>query len=392
MDVLKQYLSEALQQAKGRPIGIFGYGAFGAVTYCAMEALNVEPVCFYDMDPERINGTFFGKPIKGLWECLGDSSFIFDVFNDPQPMKSFAEKNNLTEQLHYSSLHGLFGYKKCDTVDPLLIYNRIDDCIGFTYFDKYRTTENPYKIVTLGGSTSDCTFGSIKSWPEYLHTILSEHNVDNMVISGGTVGYTSAQERDKFLRDVIQMKPDMVVSLSGDNDIGWSHCDPENNYYANYLKYQIVEPIYSHCLEKNETIAYGINENMSAAERWYRNHRLIHFVSSEFGISHICFLQPCILADAYRMSSFESDWISILKTKGMTQHNTVTRLFEGYSGFYREVLELIKSADCFTDITDCFTSYSGVYIDGIHYCEEGNKIIARRIADEILKVRIKDHG
>lgn len=387
MDILKQYLNEALEQSKGRKIGVFGYGAFGAVTYCALEALNVDPGCFYDMDPKRINETFFGKQIKGLWECPGDSVFIVDVFNDPQVMQAFAAENNLTEGVHYSSLHGIFGYKKCDVVDPLLSYNRIDDCTGFTIFDKYKSAETPYKIVTLGGSTSDCTFGKLKSWPEFLHEILSDRDLDNVVISGGLVGYTSAQERDKFLRDVIQMRPDMVISLSGDNDIGWSHCDPENNYYADYLANQIVEPIYSHCLEKNESIHYGLNEKMSDAERWYRNHRVIHSVASEFGILHICFLQPCILADAYHMSDFESGWMTRLRAEGMTEHNTVTRLFEGYPDFYNEAAELMAPAEGFVDITDCFLSSSGVFVDGIHYCEEGNRILAERISDEILKVR-----
>ena len=382
MDLLKQYLSEALEQAKGRRVGVFGYGLFGAVAYCALEVLGVDPYCFYDTELRRVNKSFFGKPIKGIWECKRDSVFIVDVFKDPRFMDEYALKNGLVEGEHYSSLHGVFRYEKLEMVDPLLTNNRNDDVPGFTFIGERTAAEGAYTIVTLGGSTSDCNYGSITCWPVLLHDILSERGVNNVVVSGGVLGYTSAQERDKFLRDVIPMKPDLVVSLSGDNDIGWTHCNPERNHYARYLEDQIVEPIYRYCLKGDEKVCYGLNEEMSDAERWYRNHRIIHAVASEFGIAHRCFLQPCIVADAYRMSDFETQWMSKIK-----EEKIANRLFDNYPGFYLEATKVMNPDEGFVDLTDCFSSCSGVYLDGVHCDERGNRMLAERIADEILQMK-----
>ncbi len=391
MDLLKQYLTEALELAKGRDIGIFGYGAFGAVTYNALISMGVTPSCFYDMDTDRMSKPYFGKKVKKLQECVEESAFVIDVYNNPESMKKRAEELNLVENEDYSSLHGIFGYRKCDMVDPLLVYNRVDDFTGFTVFDQRKKGSDALRIVTLGGSTSDCTFGGGTSWSEYLHQILADRDIDNVVMSGGLVGYTSAQERDKFLRDVLPMKPDMVVSLTGDNDVGWSHGDPDNNYYSSYLAQQIVEPIYSHCLRQNESIGFGLNEKVSSSERWFRNHSIIHSIASEFGITSLCFLQPCILSESYEMSDFEKGWMDCLKKNGFGELSTIDRLFEHYSDFYREASDLMTSAEGFVDIADCFSSYNGVYIDGIHCSDEGNRIIADRIADEILKLKRVSH-
>ena len=391
MDLLKQYLVEALELAKGRDIGIFGFGAFGAVAYNALVSMGISPYCFYDVDAIRLGTPYFGKEVRELSKCVEDSVFVIDVYNNPDSMKKRARELNLIENEDYSSLHGIFGYKKCDMVDPLLVYNRVDDYIGFTVFDQRKKGSDALRIVTLGGSTSDCTFGGVTSWSEYLHQILADRNIDNVVMSGGLVGYTSAQERDKFLRDVLPMKPDVVVSLTGDNDVGWSHGDPENNYYSTYLAQQIVEPIYSHCLRPNESIRFGLNEKMSSAERWFRNHSIIHSTASEFDITALCFLQPCILSESYEMSDFEKGWMECLKRNGLGEVSTIDRLFEYYSDFYREASELMAFAEGFVDITDSFSSYSGVYIDGIHCSDEGNRIIADRIADEILNLKKVSH-
>lgn len=87
---------------------------------------------------------------------------------------------------------------------------------GFVTYDS-GVSGDALKIVVLGGSTSDPALGY--SWPELLAGVLKERGAKATVLNGGVAGYSSNQELIKLTRDVLPLGPDIVISMSGVNDL-----------------------------------------------------------------------------------------------------------------------------------------------------------------------------
>jgi lysophospholipase L1-like esterase len=107
-------------------------------------------------------------------------------------------------------------------------HGRLFDCpisinsLGFRGREIAREKGNAYRIVALGEST---TFGSTlgpedKPWPELLEQMIQQrlqprHAVE--VINAGVPGYTLEDNLHRLAKDVLPLKPDMIISYHGYN-------------------------------------------------------------------------------------------------------------------------------------------------------------------------------
>lgn len=89
---------------------------------------------------------------------------------------------------------------------------------------------NTYRIITLGGSST----AGYQVWPGFAYPDILEHllknnppsaNLNYEVLNGGVGGYTSIQAQRSLVRDLIKFDPDLVVWMSGWNDIQQSFND-----------------------------------------------------------------------------------------------------------------------------------------------------------------------
>lgn len=280
----------------------------------------------------------------------------------------------MIEGIHFTNLNGLFKSKYCPLFDPILGFSRIDDIVGFKRFG---TNDGKLlRIVTLGGSTTDFSYSGIQSWPELLHEHLNAQGVPNVIYNGGISGYMSAQERDKFIRDVLPLKPHIVLCLSGINDVSWNHCRKDAPHYPSYMVEQVFTPSLENS-KKDYTLGYS--PELSDYANWYDNQSLIGGIASEFGIKYHCFLQPCIFSGHYLKSEFEDGWLSVLLKDGLMEHRAVKRIYEGWRSFYDGADRLIRENPFIHDFSCIFDGFSGVYLDGIHCSLQGNRIIMERI-------------
>ena len=93
---------------------------------------------------------------------------------------------------------------------------------GFAvYGDLNAPREEVIRIVALGGSTTEPS--STQCWPQKLYEELTKRGYSCLVLNGGVAGYSTNQELFKFIRDVMPLNPDIVISLSGVNDLGYGH-------------------------------------------------------------------------------------------------------------------------------------------------------------------------
>ena len=147
-------------------------------------------------------------------------------------------------QIVLSESWALFlGGKEFDCYDMMLGYTRNDDLPGFTVFDDDNLSGEKYTIVTLGGSTTDPYTANVKSWSEFLYMQLKDMGIEVRVVCGGLSGYHSGQEFIKLFRDVLPMKPDMVISYSGINDTEYFHRRNirEGHPYATQYQFDFLE-------------------------------------------------------------------------------------------------------------------------------------------------------
>lgn len=386
-NLFKSYLEEAIVAAAGKKIIILGCRGSGAVTYCALKTLGVEVEYFIDVYTDGKTKMFFNKHVYTIDYIKNEQPgtyYIINVFPYLKKMDKKLSDIGVCEELDYTNLHGYFKSKFCDKYDPLLGFSRDDDLTGFKCFGT--ETSKALKIVTIGGSTTDYSYSAIKSWPEILHELLLSLGIENLVYNGGICGYMSAQERDKFLRDVVPLKPDYVFSLSGVNDIAWNHCNQDFPYYPQYIVDQIITSTFTSKESDGNSMGLGIKEHLEDYENWFKNQSIISGVAKEFGIRYKCFLQPCIFTSNYRKSKFEENWLNELLENWLYEHRSVGRIFAKWSEFYEGSKRLISNVENIIDCTGLFDDISGVYIDGIHCEETGN----RRIAEVALRSVITD--
>lgn len=384
-DLFRSYLEEAIALAAGRKIIILGCRGSGAVTFCALKMLGIEIEYFIDIYTDGRTKMFFNKHVYTIEhikkEQIG-TYYIINVFPYFYQMDKKLTEIGIHKVQDYTNLHGYFKSYYCDKYDPLLGFTRDDDLMGFKRFGN--ETSTALRIVTLGGSTTDYSYSSIKSWPEILHELLLSSGIENVLYNGGICGYMSSQERDKFLRDVIPLKPDYVFCLSGVNDIGWNHCSQKYPYYPQYIIDQIIFSTFSE-QQENDSIGFGMKEKLEDYENWFKNQQIILGASKEFGIKYTCFLQPCIFTGKYKKSEFEENWLNELLNNWLNEHKSIRYIFSNWGNFYKGAKYLIKGSENIIDCTDIFDNISGVYIDGIHCEEIGNYKIAQVAFRSVMK-------
>ena len=196
------------------------------------------------------------------------------------------------------------------------------------------------RIVTLGGSTTDGNTEHIWPWLRM-----------GLRCRSGVAGFSTNQELLKLIRDVLPLKPNIIISLNGVNEYGVRasvRFHPlVNIYQANVMEYLVEEPepkimpntLYlfrrlSEKLSGNKPIKRGINYGpkveTKAQEQWLQNIRSMYAVAEEFDIPYLCFLQPALGVGEYQPTLFEKKLL--LNDEGIKVHGYL----ENAKGFYSE--------------------------------------------------------
>lgn len=280
--------------------------------------------------------------------------------------------------------------KEYNAYDVQLGFTRVDDLSGFTIFEDKENSKEKYTIVTLGNSTTAPYTSNIKSWSEILFNELTELGLAVRVICGGMSSYHSGHELLKLLRDVLPLKPDMVLSYSGIND---TPCFQRNRvckeypfvmlHHKNFLEFAM-----KHANKKGyfqgagyselvNNITLGVVDSEDYAERWVSNERKMHALCREFNIKFYGFLQPVRDYGGY-IKTGEYDKASYKKVlEERTKQNIE---------WYDKTRVLIRDIDYIVDFSELFCGKKHIYFDYCHMFENGN----RKIAQEILQYIIKD--
>lgn len=242
------------------------------------------------------------------------------------------------------------------------------------------------------------------SWSKILQQQMEKKGIQVQILNGGVAGYTSSQELLKLIRDVLPLKPDIIVSLDGVNDLGYVHAIPEHPMVHEYQQYVMEylangpEPYFlpntihvlnlslkrSKLFETNQRgINYGTTVNITSAKEWETNVRMMHAVSEEYGIPFLSFLQPTLGIGKYNISKEEEE-------KMLT--NDEGKKISGYiklvRDFYQEARGSCKNMSYCIDLVDVFRYQQNIYYDKRHPTVKGYEILASSVYT-ILDMRYK---
>ena len=226
---IKEQIYEIVEKTKDKELYIYGMGVWGKRIRCLLQCAGRDIDGWLDSKKEyAINGdkVYSDQDIK-LW----DSGSYFIVISSAQSWIIKGIKEQLL-QLGLIEEHDFYIFNKwmekregiIDINDYYFGYSRKyhENTGGYTGFKKFsdkNSTKVRKRIVVLGGSTSDCGYNTaVTNWTEWLEIILRESGCSVEVLAGGIQGYASSQELLKLIRDVLILRPDLVISFSGIND------------------------------------------------------------------------------------------------------------------------------------------------------------------------------
>jgi hypothetical protein len=300
-----------------------------------------------------------------------------------------------------------------DMLDPHTGYSydtvRLDqdpDTPGFVVYPNDPNQRRGIKIVTLGGSTTDAQMSPDNNWPKNLRLYLMEEGIQATLFNGGVIGYKSYQETFKLIRDVLPLKPDLIITYDGINDYNIGPLmtrvedTPMTHPYQKALMLKLLS-IHSPVFPNIVTLFQKMNnikspmkyfggtpqKGVKPYEEWGKNIRLMQAVCNEFGVKHIAILQPVLGEGTYMMNQRE---ISGLIHKEKLFNKVNNEYLQHIWSYYKGARKICGELPFCLDFVDIFADSSAVYSDQRHLNDKGNRFIAKSIASRLIDMKILD--
>lgn len=242
-----------------------------------------------------------------------------------------------------------------------------------------------YRIIITGGSTA---YGSGAPSEEttiggYLQHMLNDdpphQAVHYEVLTCASTAWSTTHERIATVNLLSQWQPDLIISLSGANDVyhgslgrnvNWFRTPAEENFF--HLLRLTLKKTTGRTMEDVVANQKSPVEPELVAQRLMTNIHVIQHVLSGDEIEYLFALQPTLFTTAKQLAPREKAHIGF-----QTAHTT---------GYFTRCYDLFRSEIGaeegpffhFLDLTSVFDESSSepVFIDSFHFGDKGNKIIA----------------
>mgnify|MGYP001030517990 CR=1 FL=1 len=375
------YLREVI---KDRDVYIYGYGYRAQRVRKCIELLDFRFAGFLIGEDQCDKA--YKEHEKWMFpeEILYYSNRFIIIVSDE---KELAVNTLLSLGLQYS-----VDFSPIEIISYNLLYARkniIDTNLGHTYqrtagmngMDIYGMDQpNSYKIVVLGGSTTDGTLFPFRSWPEILYEQI--HNDKIVIYNAGVSGYTSAQELIKLIRDIVPMKPNVVIVYDGYNDTSEINARPGQYFEFIYLK-RALDFAKKHMnhnwdfIAQNEEQNKGMFSIMDNFENWLLNIEMMHAIAEDRGIKFYSFFQPMLSSKKTLTSNEKGILFEAENFQGLRE--TVLR----GRNFRHKIQDAVKAHTYIYDLSDLFDLNDDVYMDICHVREDANRVIAEEVLTRI---------
>ena len=389
--VAKEYLQERCSKRK---LLIYGTGseALKLNNLLSVQNLHVE----YFIDDVSADTSFENKKVKSYFDIVYENpgSIFIIIANENEDYGISRQKFiqlGLMEDIDFTYYKDVSSYAETFHYDVTLSYNRKRGQIeGFEIFGDVNNPD-ALKIVALGGSTTESVHSFIKGWPQMLTDSLAKDDHPTVMYCGGIAGYTSSQELLKLIRDVLPLKPDIVISYSGYNDLSRKviiPCPPERERRPFITDFQVnyIKNILLNYPEEQRMVYYGLENDKKALEQWLDNIRSMRSIANEFNILFLSFLQPFYLIGGYKPTDsqktiFNRKWWNKDYPGSIIDKRQADLMINGA----QEMINAVRDIDYITDLTNIFSEHENIYRDIAHVTEYGNQVIADHVYKELLR-------
>lgn len=224
---------------------------------------------------------------------------------------------------------------------------------------------NRIRIMVLGGSTSSEEYHP-ENWVSKLYYMMAQENIKTTIYNGAYPGDDIVDEILRLMRDGHAIKPHIVISMSGVNNLRYKDSKSQFNEerLVNWVKNFSSRD--QHCS--------GIYTDESLYSFWSRNIKLLKVVSNFYGAEFFGFLQPMNMTMG-AMSLWEK---SLYEQDG---HVYGAYDFERYA----------CNKDGYINIMKIFEHRDEMYHDVCHYTAKAHGIIASAVFEKIIST-VNDLG
>jgi hypothetical protein len=268
------------------------------------------------------------------------------------------------EQWNYTCIR---GYTLTDKFKLLESRIHLDSLVGYSAlylkglpgWKRYgKVDENSIRIMILGGSTSSEVLHP-ENWISKLHYKLLENNIKTTIYNGAHSGNDIVHEVLRLLRDGYVLKPHIVISMSGLNNINAKY-DVVNQF--NIPAYTTIIRYYS----ANEEYCTGLKSDEDLYSFWYRNVKLIKMICEYYGVEFFSFLQPMNIT----MNSKNLQEMSMYGQEQM----------EGVRSFS----ENANDSSDYVNIMRLFEHQDEMFVDNCHYTDKAMEVISDKVYETIM--------
>ena len=218
--------------------------------------------------------------------------------------------------------------------------------------------EAKIRILVLGGSTSSEAFYP-ENWVRKLYYKLRQKGIEAVVYNGAHCGDDIVDEILRFLRDGYVLCPQIVISMSGVNNLRYKSGSNQFN------EERIIGWIKA--LTSNGEYYSGMQCEESLYSFWSRNIRLLNVLTEFYGGKFFGFLQPMNMTindmSTWEKSLYEQD---------------------GHMGAAEEFSDFAKDGEGYINLMRLFEHHDGMYFDVCHYTEKAQEIIADKVLETIV--------
>ncbi len=215
------------------------------------------------------------------------------------------------------------------------------------------------KIMILGGSTSTDGFYNSVGWPYFFWEKLQRQKKVT-VYNGAMMGHDVVQELLKLLRDIAYIRPDVVISMGGLNNV-----NKKKNTENQFCIKDIMEWITT--MAPKERYISGVKGDECTYEFWHRNLKVMKAVVESYGAKFFGFLQPMNVAK-------ENPSLFDIMTTG--EDNGDFWVFRECAG---------KESDpAYRNLINLFDQETEMYIDYCHYSEKANNMLADIVVKTVV--------
>lgn len=357
-DMISGDMYQIVDKVSGERKKLFLYGNDDELFQFIQKILNR-----YGVD---INGRIYenGDPdrgIEGIYELIYkdlDNIAVIVAESDREKSKAVCDKLSeigfCVQKHNYTSIYPkALRYKKGFQVmaDCLLGHSPYmnERFPGYVVYGDAK--EDDLKIIILGGSTSTDGFYSSTGWP-YFFWKKYQQQKEVTVYNGAMMGHDVVQELLKLLRDIAYIRPDVVISMGGINNV-----NVKKNTDNQFCVKDILEWITA--MAPKERYISGVKGDECTYEFWHRNLKVMKAVVESYGAKFFGFLQPMNVAK-------ENPSLFDIITTGEDNKDFWV---------FRERSEK-ESDPAYRNLIDLFDQETEMYIDYAHYSEKANDMLA----------------